>query len=52
MHGYLHSQKAEEILKQINVLLDLALEEVPEASRFLWEINLSKLSKSQLKTQK
>jgi hypothetical protein len=42
----------EEILHQINVLLDLAPEEVPEASRFLLEINFSKLSKSHLKTQK
>jgi hypothetical protein len=32
MHGYLHNQKAEEILHQINVLSDLALEEVPKAS--------------------
>jgi hypothetical protein len=39
-------------LQQINVLLDLALEEVPEASRFLLEINFSELSKSQLETQK
>jgi hypothetical protein len=52
MHGYLHNQKAEEILHQINVLLDLAPEEVPEASRFLLEINFSKLSKSHLETQK
>jgi hypothetical protein len=51
-HGYLHNQKAEEILQQVNVLLDLAPEEVPEASRFLLEINFSELSKSYLKTQK
>ncbi len=51
-HGYLHSQKAEEILQQIKVLSDLAPEEIPEASRFLLEINFSELSKSQLKTQK
>jgi hypothetical protein len=52
MHGHVHNQKAEEILQQINVLLDLALEEVPKASQFLLEINFSKLSKSHLKTQK
>jgi hypothetical protein len=52
MHRYLHSQKAKEILQKINVLSDLAPEEVPEASRFLLEINFSELSKSQLKTQK
>ncbi len=52
MHGYLHNQKAEEILHQINVLSDLAPEEVPKASRFLLEINFSKLSKLHLKTQK
>jgi hypothetical protein len=38
-------------LQQLNILLDLAPEEVPEASRFLLEINFSKLSKSNLKTQ-
>jgi hypothetical protein len=52
MHGYLHSQKVKEILQQINVFLDLALEEVPEASQFLLEINFSELFKSQLETQK
>ncbi len=52
MHGYLHNQKAEEILQQINILLDLALEEVPKATQFLLEIIFSKLSKSHLKTQK
>jgi hypothetical protein len=52
MHGYLHSQKAKEILQQINILLDLAPEEVPEASQFLMEINFSEPNKSQLETQK
>jgi hypothetical protein len=52
MHGYLHNQKAKEILQQINVLLDLAPEEVPKASQFLLEINFSELSKSHLETQK
>ncbi len=39
-------------MQQINVLLDLAPEEVPEASQFFLEINFSKLSKSHLETQK
>jgi hypothetical protein len=52
MHEYLHNQKAGEILQQINVLSDLAPEEVPEASQFLLEINFSELSKSHLETQK
>jgi hypothetical protein len=52
MHGYLHNQKAEEILHQINVLLDLAPEEAPKASQFLLDINFSELSKSHLETQK
>ena len=32
MHGYLHNKKANKIMQQINVLLDLAPEEVPEDS--------------------
>ncbi len=52
MHRYLHNQKVEEILHQINVPLDLAPEEVPKAGQFLLEINFSKLSKSHLETQK
>ncbi len=52
MRGYLHNKKAEEILHQINVLLDLAPEEVPKASQFLLEINFSELSKSHLEIQK
>jgi hypothetical protein len=51
MHGYLHNQKADKILQQLNFLLDLASEEVPKASQFLLEINFSKLFKSNLKTQ-
>ncbi len=39
-------------MQQINILSDLAPEEVPEASRFLLEINFSKVSESQLETQK
>jgi hypothetical protein len=47
-HGYLHNQKVEEILQQINVLSDLAPEEVPKASQFFLEINFSELSKSHI----
>jgi hypothetical protein len=52
MYGYLHNKKANEIMQQINVLLDLAPEEVPEDSRFLLEINFSELSSYHLETQK
>ena len=51
IHSYLRNKKAEEILQQINKLLEVALEEVPEDSRFLLEINFSGLSKSRLETQ-
>jgi hypothetical protein len=52
MHGYLHNKKADEIMRQLNVLLDLAPEDVLKASRFLLEINFSELSTSNLETQK
>ncbi len=39
-------------MKEIDVFLDLAPEDVPEASRFLLEINFSERSKFYLKTQK
>jgi hypothetical protein len=39
-------------MQQLNVLLDLAPEDVPKASRFLLEINFSELSTSNLETQK
>ncbi len=39
-------------MKEINVLLDLAPEDVPKASQFLLKINLSELSKFHLETQK
>jgi hypothetical protein len=52
MHGYLHNKKADKIMRQLNVLLDLAPEDVPKASRFLLEINFSELSTSNLETQK
>ena len=52
MHGYLHNKKADKIMRQLNVLLDLAPEDVPKASRFLLKINFSELSTSNLETQK
>jgi hypothetical protein len=39
-------------MQQLNVLLDLAPEDVPKASRFLIKINFSELSTSHFKTQK
>jgi hypothetical protein len=49
--GYLCNKKAKEILQIINELLEVALEEIPEDSRFLLEINFTKLTKSHLETQ-
>jgi hypothetical protein len=51
-HGYLHNKKADKIMQQINILLDLAPEEVPKDSRFLLKINFSELSSYHLETQK
>ncbi len=51
-HEYLHNKKDNKIMQQLNVLLDLAPDDVPEASRFLLEINLSEPSTSHLETQK
>jgi hypothetical protein len=39
-------------MQQLNVLLDLAPGDVPEASRFLLKINFSELSTSNRETQK
>jgi hypothetical protein len=50
-HGYTRNKKGEEIIQQINVLLEVAPEEVPKDSQFLLEINFSKLSKTHLETQ-
>jgi hypothetical protein len=50
-HGYIRNKKGEEIIQQINVLLEVAPEEVSKDSPFLLEINFSKLSKTHLKTQ-
>jgi hypothetical protein len=48
----IHNKKANKIMQQINVLSDLAPEEVPEDSQFLLEINFSELSSYHLETQK
>jgi hypothetical protein len=50
--GYLHNKRAEELMKEMESLADLALEDVPEASRFLLEINFTELSKYHPETQK
>jgi hypothetical protein len=39
-------------MKEIEALSDLAPEDVPEASRFLLEINFTELSKCHIETQK
>ncbi len=51
-HGYLHHKKSEELMMEMEYLVDLAPEDVLEASRFLFEINFTELSKSHVKTQK
>jgi hypothetical protein len=50
--GYLHNKRAEELMKEMESLADLAPDEVPEASRFLLEINFTELSKFHVETQK
>jgi hypothetical protein len=52
MHGYLCNKKANKIMQQLNVLSDLAPEDVPKASQFLLKINFSELSTLHLETQK
>ena len=39
-------------MKEMESLADLAPDEVPEASRFLLEINITELSKFHVETQK
>ncbi len=51
-NGYLCNKTADELLQHINSLLDLAPEDLHEASCFLLEINFSKLSTYHLETQK
>jgi hypothetical protein len=50
--GYLHTKSAEEIMQEIESLSSLAPKDVPEASRFLLEINFTELSKFYIETQK
>ncbi len=39
-------------MREMEVLADLSLEDVPEASRFLLEINFTELSRLHVETQK
>ena len=50
--GYLHHKRADELTKEMEVLADLSPEDVPEASRFLLEINFTELSQLHVETQK
>ncbi len=50
--GYLHNKKSEELTKEMESLVDLAPEEVPESSRFLLKINFTELSRYHIETQK
>ncbi len=50
--GYLHNKKSEELMKEMESLVDLAPEEVPESSRFLFKINFTELSRYHIETQK
>jgi hypothetical protein len=50
--GYLHNKRSAELIKEMEALSDLAPEDVPEASRFLLEINFTELSKCHIETQK
>ncbi len=50
--GYLHHKRAEELTKEMESLADLAPEDIPEASRFLLEINFTELSELHIETQK
>jgi hypothetical protein len=49
--GYLHKKKAEDICLTIEELTDTPPEEVPKESKFLLEMNFSKLTKSHIKNQ-
>jgi hypothetical protein len=51
-HRYLHKKKSEEILKEVEALLDLALEDIPAESRFLLKINYTNLATFHAETQK
>lgn len=50
-NGYLRHKKADDVLRLIHDLSEVAPEDVPEESRFLLEINFSELAHSHIKTQ-
>jgi hypothetical protein len=50
-NGFLRNKKADEILQLINEFAEVTPEEVPNDSRFLLEINFSKLTKAHLESQ-
>ncbi len=50
--GYLLNKRSEELMKEMELLADLAPEEVPETSRFLLKINFTELLKYHIETQK
>jgi hypothetical protein len=50
--GYLHTKSAEEIMREIESLSSLTPKNVPKASCFMLEINLTELSKFYIETQK
>ena len=52
INGYLHKKKSEEIALKLELLAEIAPEDVPAESQFLLEINFSKLSKSHIESQK
>jgi hypothetical protein len=49
--GYLHHKRVEEFYSKMLELSDLALNKVPETSRFLLEISFTKLTNSSLEIQ-
>jgi hypothetical protein len=50
--GYRHHKRAEELTKEMELLADLVPEDIPEASRFLLEINFTELLELHIETQK
>jgi hypothetical protein len=50
--GYLHKKKSQELMKEMESLVGLAPEKVPESSRFLLKINFTELSGNHIETQK
>jgi hypothetical protein len=49
--GYLCNKQAADLLREIQELLELSPDEVPESSHFLLEINFTELTCSHLETQ-